>query len=97
MWLSGHRRARARFPLNFLEEVTYGLFAFRGGIVEVDFGPASEILLENRIRQRIQFGREWRFWRFVPEIWHKHSPTDTHTILHIKCATESVNRTCGKV
>lgn len=85
-----------RFPADFLEKVIHGLFPLCGRSAEVDLGPASQILFQNWIRQRIQFGGRC-CWRFVPKIWHNHSPTDLKSILHIKGSNRRQFRKCGKV
>ena len=86
----------AGFPTDFLEQIIHGLLPLRRRSAEVNLGPASQILLQNWIRQRIKF-RGRCFWRFVPEISHNHSPTDMKSILHIKGSNRSQNRRCGNV
>ena len=44
---------RSRLALDLLEEITHRLLPMRGRSTEINPGPASEILLKNRIGQRV--------------------------------------------
>jgi hypothetical protein len=46
---------RSRFPHYLFQKFIYGLITGRGRIAEVHLGPASKILLQQRIGERIQF------------------------------------------
>ena len=70
IWAAGFcGSGRSRLALDLLEQITHRLLPMRGRSTEVNLGPASEVLLENGIGQRIQL-RGRCFWRFVSEIWH---------------------------